>query len=137
MLCGTSIGDASEENNNYTSLDVEDARGSPVPVKALIDLILFPSFISNRLVQSLGLESNVTPWPPEASDKNAPEGPTAEIIGTISVTLANFTKAQLKYKDVFYVFVPLRSTDKLPDLAVGVELLRQISGLTVHPDVIV
>ena len=139
MVCGTSLVNASwsEENNNCTSLDVEGAHGSPIPVKALIDLVLFPSFISNCLVHRLGLESNVTPWPAEASDKNSPECPTVKIVGTIPITLANFTKEQLKYKDVFYVFVPLRSTDKLPDLTVGIELLRQISGLAVHPDVIV
>lgn len=139
MFCGASLLSPpwSEENNNYTSLDVEDAHGSPVSVKALTDLVLFPSFISNRLVHSLGLESNVTHWPAEDSDKNSPGCPTAKIIGIIPITLANFTKEQLKYKDVFYVFVPLRSTDKLPDLTVGIELLRQISGLAVHPDVIV
>jgi hypothetical protein len=138
MFCGASLVHTPwSEENNYTSLDVEDAYGSPVPVKALIDLVLFPSFISNRLVHSLGLESNVMPWPAEASDKNPSECPTIKIIGTIPITLANFTKEQLKYKDVFYVFVPLTSTDKLPDLTVGIELLRQISGLAVHPDVIV
>lgn len=137
-FCGISLLYISwPEENNYTWLDVEGAYGSPVPVKALIDLVHFPNFISNCLVHSLGLESNVTPWPAEASDKNSPECPTVKIIGTIPITLANFTKEQLKYKDVFYVFVPLRSTDKLPGLTVGIELLRQISGLAVHPDVIV
>jgi hypothetical protein len=128
------------DQNNLTSVAIQDAQGFPVRVQAQTDLVLFASFISHGLVHDLGLESNIKPWPANDSDSDCS---TIKIIGTIPITLANFTKEELKVKDVFYVIDALKSTNEeneeanVPELSIGVELLRQVGGLAVHPDVIV
>ena len=128
------------DQNNVTSVAIQDAQGSRVRVQAQTDLVLLASFISHSLVHDLGLESNIKPWPANASDSDPP---TIKIIGTIPITLANFTKEELKVEDIFYVIDALKPTNeeneeaKVPALSIGVELLRQVGGLAVHPDVIV
>lgn len=137
MKCATSLVPPLGPYDQNTSVAIQDAQGSPVRVQAQTDLVLFASFISHGLVHNLGLESNINPWPANASDSDRP---TIKIIGTIPITLTNFTKEELKVKDVFYVIDALKSTNeeaKVPELSIGVELLRQVGGLAVHPDVIV
>lgn len=119
---------------------IKDAKGSLVPIEAQTDLVLLASFISHDLVHSLHLEQTFERWPAAAPTDNRP---AAVIIGTIPLTLANFTKAQLKFEDVFYVVEIMEPNGeenedaRFPEFSIGVELLRQISGLDVHPDVIV
>lgn len=116
---------------------VEDARGSQVPIEAQTDLTLLASFISNELVQNLGLEQNIRPYPKPGEQNVRPD---AIIVGTIPIFLANFTQEQLKIKDEFYVIDILGSDNeqaRFPDLFIGTELLRQINGLVIDPAVIV
>lgn len=117
---------------------ITDANGALIPIEGQGDLVHLASFISRDVVRSLGLEKGVGRWPaPAPKDR----GPSVVITGTISLTLGNFTKARVNIEDEFYV-VDIVDPDhedgvlpRFPDLSIGIELLRQVNGLAVHPDV--
>lgn len=141
-ICGTAL--VPDDPGNWTCLGavgVENAQGSVVPIEGHTNLVLLASFISRGLVHSLGFEKKVERWP---ADVPKHEGRVVAITGTIPLTIGNFTKAQLKLEDVFYVVEEVGTPHAedngkapFPDLSIGVELLRQIHGLAVDPDVIV
>jgi len=118
---------------------IENVKGSQVPIKATTDLLHLASFISSDVVDKLGLEERMYRYPPPGKQIE-PTG--AIVIGSIPLFLANFTQEQLKIKDEFYVVDIPDDADEgdeavgLPGLFIGLELLRQISGLAVNPAVI-
>ncbi|KIW65769.1 hypothetical protein PV04_07996 [Phialophora macrospora] len=115
------------------------STGTLLTVEAESDLNLYASFVSNDVIQKLGLTAEIHALTETGTSAVVISGQSYEVVGTVPITVEAYTRKNFTFEDLFYVIATSGESvgGEMPGLVFGIDHVRQVEGLALKPDIFI